>query len=97
MSYFNTTSIRGKQLVDYEIQASKQDSKVMEVFFMNQSVELTPEDILNNHPDFWRTPITSIRRAFTNLATAGYIVKTDNQVDGMYGRPIHTWRYNDEQ
>ena len=37
-------------------------------------------------------PLTSIRRALTNLTNAGELVKTDKQMKGMYGRPEHQWR-----
>ena len=36
-------------------------------------------------------PITSIRRAFTNLTKSGKLVKTDQQKEGLYGKPNYTW------
>lgn len=37
-------------------------------------------------------PVTSIRRALTNLSNSGQISKT-GQVQGHYRRPINTYRY----
>ena len=94
MTYFNTTSVRGQQLIDYEEIAEDQENMIALFFDKHSSGEWTPEDILKHHRGFAQTPITSIRRAFTNLKNIGFIYKTDNQIGGMYGRPIYTWRYN---
>jgi hypothetical protein len=90
--FFNTINVRGYKLTAYQIKATKQESQIYEFFHHNPGMEVTPEDIMKWHPEFTWTPITSIRRAFTNLATDGRIEKTDHQIDGMYGMPIHTWR-----
>lgn len=37
-------------------------------------------------------PITSFRRALTNLAKQGKVEKTDEVRMGMYGRNEHLWR-----
>ena len=92
MTYFNTTQIRGQLLVQYEDSADDQEALIALFFFFNNTGQWTPEDILKHHPEFTRTPITSIRRAFSNLQSVGVIYKTDNQIKGMYGRPIYTWR-----
>ncbi len=38
------------------------------------------------------TPITSIRRAMTNLTNRGNLVKTDAQVTGAKGKPEYIWK-----
>jgi hypothetical protein len=91
MPFFNTIHVRGQQLATYEVKADYQEDLIAEFFRNNPGAQITPEDILKHHPGFTRTPITSIRRAFTNLANDLKIYKTDNQVEGMYGMPIHTW------
>lgn len=92
MAYFNTTHIRGQKLVEYEAITIDQEAMIAELFRRNREVELTPEDVFQHHPGFRQVPITSVRRAFTNLKDTGVIEKTDNQVDGMYGRPVYTWK-----
>jgi len=48
-----------------------------------------------------KPPITSVRRALTNLTDAGDLVKTDKQVKGPYGRPEFIWKlapkYNQQE
>lgn len=39
------------------------------------------------------TPITSVRRALTNLAQKGYIEKTTEKVEGLWGRKELTWKF----
>ena len=92
--FFNTINAQGRTLIGYEIKAEKQEDLIAEFFKNNPGQEITPEDVINYHPAFKQTPITSVRRAFTNLAAAAEIFKTDNQIDGMYGMPIHTWKKN---
>jgi len=38
------------------------------------------------------TPLTSIRRAITNLTIESYIYKTDYKVMGNGGRRTYTWK-----
>ena len=38
-----------------------------------------------------RWPLTSIRRAITNLTTDERLVRLDFQRTGIYGRPEHLW------
>ena len=92
MAYFNTTHVRGQQLADYEAKTDSQEIMILQFFKANKGSEWTPEDIHQHHGGFHSTPLTSIRRAFSNLQRDGFIEKTDNQVEGMYGRPVYTWR-----
>ena len=59
--------------------------------------KFTPFDIQtmvkeNFKKDF---PITSIRRAITDLTEQGKIVKTKDTKKGKYGKLNYTWRKND--
>ena len=36
-------------------------------------------------------PLTSIRRAMTNLTTDGKLIKTNRYVIGIYDKPEHLW------
>ena len=92
MPFFNTCHVRGQRLAEYEFQTGKQEAVILDFFNRNPGAKVTPEDVMRYHPRFQRTPITSIRRAFSNLNNAGYIEKLDEQVDGMYGKPIYLWR-----
>jgi hypothetical protein len=37
-------------------------------------------------------PLTSIRRAITNLTKEGRLIKTHKMKIGIYGKQVHTWR-----
>lgn len=39
-----------------------------------------------------RTPITSVRRAVTNLTDLCKLEKSAGTVPGPYGKPVHRWR-----
>lgn len=39
-----------------------------------------------------RAPLTSARRAITNLTAKGLLEKTDERASGLFGRPVHLWR-----
>jgi hypothetical protein len=89
--YFNTTHCRGKQLAEYKILATFQDTKIFEFFRRNPVTYATAEDLQR-----WlmpKAPLTSVRRALTNLFKGQYI-KRGEQVDGQYGRPIYTFCLN---
>jgi hypothetical protein len=93
--FFNTVHVRGQRLAAYESKAQYQEDLIAEFFNEQRGADITPEDIMKLHPAFVRTPITSIRRAFTNLASLGIIEKTDTQINGMYGMPIYCWRFKE--
>lgn len=88
MSYYNTTNIQGRQLQEYISTAIHQDDKILEFFTHNPEEKVTAEELQR-----WilpECPLTSTRRALSNLHKSGQINKGP-QVEGMYGRPIHTW------
>lgn len=94
-SYYNTTNQAGNVLAEHEASALTQEEKILELFvdLTPKGYEnLTPFDVQNLlfHND--GTPITSIRRAMTNLSLDNKLVKTDIQRTGAYGRLCHAWR-----
>jgi Fe2+ or Zn2+ uptake regulation protein len=94
--YHNTNKESGKKLITSKTKASKQELKVLKFFQSNNSTErYTPEDILNNVDFGKEVPITSVRRAITNLTNAGYLRKTEVMRTGQFGKQIHTWQIND--
>lgn len=95
-SYYNTNKESGKTLITSKTKANKQELKVLRFFEANNSHErFSPEDILEK-VDFGRPiPITSVRRAMTNLTKAGYLRKTPFMQKGQFGKQIHTWQIND--
>ena len=96
-SYYNTNNESGKTLITSKTRANKQELKVLRFFQSNNQAErFSPEDILNQ-VDFGRSvPLTSVRRAMTNLTQAGYLKKTSLMKKGQFGKQIHTWQISND-
>lgn len=95
-SYHNTVPETGKPLAENTAKAEKQDEIVLSLF-IRYSKEYTPYETSPELIWEWyfnpnSIPLTSIRRAFSNLQKRGLIEKTGEKVDGMYGRKINLWR-----
>lgn len=72
-----------------EAQARRQDDAVLEWFRAHPTALATPEEV-------WRevmpaAPLTSARRAITNLTARGLLLKTAHTRPTQYGRRAHTW------
>jgi len=99
-SYHNTTDVVGQELNKYDLKATNQDDRLLE-YFMNaftrdgSYVLLTPTAALKRVFDN-RIPITSVRRALSNLTRDGKLQKS-GKTRGPYGRPEHYWRLVPQQ
>ena len=97
-TYYDTTRVSDDDYKEFTVKASKQGRKILKHFQDNPDQEYTPSEIwekLFGDP----TPLTSIRRAITNLTKPSKnnnfnppLEKTDTQKDGPYGRPEYTWK-----
>jgi len=89
-SHHNTTHETGKTLTSYEGKAKSQETRIlnyMKTFPRDVSPTFVQEVILGG-----KVPITSARRALTNLTNHGDLVKSTTQVKGRYGRMEHLWK-----
>ena len=86
MSHYNTTNESGNQLSLLNEIAIKQEDKVLELFTIYK--KLSPSDVWKYYSQY---PLTSIRRAMTNLSLQGKLVKTDEKKIGIYGRNEFYW------
>ena len=88
--YHNTTESIQPDLGKYREKAKSQDVRILAALLENPGVPITPSTILS-----WvfngSVPITSVRRAITNLTNSGDLVKTNFQTKGPYGRPEFIW------
>ena len=93
--YHNTTESTGTELRTYQDKAKAQDERILAFLKEDPTRPITPSAALN-----WifkgEVPITSVRRALTNLTDRGELVKTNVQVKGPYGRPEFVWRLPDK-
>lgn len=87
-SFYNTTSERNPQLKMFEGKAATQEDVVAEYFA--RVPEATPSAIQANCLP--NAPMTSIRRAMTNLTNRGILRKSSEKRMGKYGRPEHVWK-----
>ena len=96
MTYYNTTHAVGAPLTGYRNKTAAQETIILSYFKQHWNARRSPSQVqaaLNMH----RVPITSIRRAMTNLTDDGLLEKTDEQVDGPYGRPEYCWQLAKQQ
>jgi hypothetical protein len=92
--YHNTLAHEGDQLRNYEQKAMTQDELVLEYFRRRRFGDHISPTVVHRYA-LPAAPITSVRRALTNLTAAGLLVKTDVMVEGAYGRPESTWILSD--
>ena len=88
--FFNTTNENGSLLKQYEKQALSQEQIITQFFIVNKGKKLSPFDV--QHSLFLHgAPITSIRRAITNLTDEGVLRKTTTRKKGPYGHNCYCW------
>ena len=101
MTYYNTNRISSEQLNLYNRQAESQEEQIFSIFWECEPKPFTPSEIMNEL-NFRRTkeeqhpyPITSIRRAMTDLTKDGKLVKMNKVTVGPYGKSEHYWKLSD--
>jgi len=94
-SYYNTNGLHGKDAIISNKKASKQDDEVLRVFRLNNR-KLSPDEVWKMAFEYRNIPITSVRRAITNLTIKDELQKLgkDDMIIGIYGKPVHTWKLN---
>ena len=92
LDFHNTINESGGRLTELKRIAATQQEKILQYFFFNSIYCFTPfeiqEVLLPN------TPITSIRRAITNLTTQGHLIKEKEQKVEKYGVKNNYWAFN---
>ena len=97
VAYHQTTALTPQQARDYERAASTQDAVVLEVFHASAG-PLTPSQVWARCSREGRNwPLTSIRRAISNLTRDGALVKLDFVQNGPWGRPESMWQVAERQ
>ena len=92
MSYYNTTNIRGIQLDIEVLNAKNQEDRILNIF-KSVNEELTPFDVLYIYNQYFApVPITSIRRALSDLTKYKHLTKTNNTSKGAFGKVNYKWK-----
>ena len=93
--YYNTNNETNETLTRSRRNTVNQEDVIFSVFENSPTNEFTPSEVLNvigfQDPDC-RWPITSIRRAISDLTGSNKIIKTNNQKVGPYGKNVYTWK-----
>ena len=98
--YHNTTNENGATLQESRSKAKTQDQTVLEYFKNHDQLGVTPERCLRHfkimeklsESKWHNTPVTSIRRSFSNLKNQGLIKKTELTIEGDFGKNVHVWK-----
>ena len=88
MTFYNTTKESGPALKECKRAVNKQEREVLDEFEDSFPIIFAPSEIQELMPQY---PITSIRRAITNLTKAGYHRKTHVKIVGPWKRREHCW------
>lgn len=93
-NWFNTINFEGEDLKRENAKAAKQEELILSLFKANPDKLLSPSQvhaIVGKKYQIY-PPITSIRRALTNLTGRLELIKTDEMVPGNYHLPEHCWK-----
>ena len=92
--YHNTTNLSGPALMQAVAKAEKQDEAVLLIYKETRKA-WSPSQIHASLEKAGRLlPITSVRRAITNLTNTGDLVKCVEQRVGLYGALEGLWQIN---
>ena len=93
MSFFNTISQDGEELKKSLLQANRQSERVY-IIMKFKGIPMTPFEVLDEYCKFFpECPVTSIRRAMTNLSGINppQLIKTTEMKKEKYGQPNYKW------
>jgi hypothetical protein len=91
LDFFNTINLEGEELATAKAKALSQEDRIMQI--MPHGTALTPFEVhVLWKVKFKDVPITSIRRAMTNLSDKGKLEKTAHKRAGGYGTVNYTWK-----
>ena len=89
-TFHNTLNETADELFVSRARARSQQERILAFFNTFPVLHFTPFDIQKNVLP--GAPITSVRRALTNLQKAGYLAKTGIMLLGDHGKNNHTWK-----
>lgn len=95
-SFYNTIHEEGEQRIESEIKAQDQEALIKRLYLMFPATILAPHQV---HKMLFsvNVPLTSVRRAMTNLTKEGFLVKLgkDQMILGPMGKMVHRWALNE--
>jgi hypothetical protein len=88
--FHNTINLLPSEKVEREVKAVKQTEKILKIFQENRYSDFTPAEVYLRFGQ--QIPLTSIRRAISDLTKAGDLVKTDTKRKGLFNEINYTWK-----
>lgn len=98
MTHFNTTNLQGAALKERKKRADTQEALILDYFRRHVNCKFGPSHIYEHFDRRW--PITSIRRAITDLSKPGKdgslpkLIRTNTKQAGLYRELEYAWQYN---
>lgn len=89
--FHNTIGASKKELIVLDEKCKTQEDKVLDYFKKNPELHCSPTDVWSAI-GLYETPVTSIRRAMSNLTRDGFLEKTNVKVNGIYGVKTFCWK-----
>ena len=89
MSYYNTNNETGNTLTTSRTRVNVQEREIIAAFNGRPGRKMTPFDVQDDVGH--HVPITSIRRAITNLTSRGVLTKSETMKMGRHGKMNHCW------
>ena len=94
--FHDTINASGDELIAHTITCKSQEERILAIFKEKQGVAMTPFYILDIYSKLYKeVPITSIRRAMSNLTEENKLIKTRNMKKEHFGKKNFLWTYND--
>jgi len=98
-SHHNTTHEHSSLLTSFDTKAKSQEAIILLFFQERTWAKYSPSEIRSHLVSMKEitagVPITSIRRAISNLTRDKFLTRTNYKVNSPYGRPEYQWRYRD--
>lgn len=92
-TFYNSINLMGVELETAQIKCTRQEYRIFQ--FFKTGIAYTPFEIQELYQkQYPEIPITSIRRAITNLESRGFLKKTESMKAERYGKPNHKWVIN---
>ena len=91
MTFFNTNHEGGVVLRESQNKAFNQQYEIFQFLKKHPTKSYTPCEI--HQLVLPKAPLTSVRLALTNLAKSKTIKKTHHLRKGVYGKYVHTWKF----
>lgn len=91
LKFYNTVGLTDHELDMAIKDVKKQGNRIYQILRLS-GYPMTPFEILDIYcRNFRACPITSIRRALTNLTDSGLLIKTAYMKTERYGKPNYKW------